>query len=207
MRTDRLPDDDGTNEGVAGARLPDTDRLMSTDDAFAAMYRAHHAAICRYVARRLGPAGDDEVRDVAAEVFTTAWRRRAVVPPEPLPWLYGVARRVLANERRGSQRRQRLADRLFAHPPDQVAAPVDADRPVVLDALDRLSPADREVLALAAWEELGPADIAVVLRCSRSAASMRLHRARERLREAMSALDPPPDAPVRHHDLTSERVP
>ncbi|MFQ1002334.1 RNA polymerase sigma factor [Modestobacter sp. SSW1-42] len=180
---------------------------MSTDDAFAAMYRTHHAAICRYVARRMNLAGDDEVRDVAAEVFTTAWRRRAAVPPEPLPWLYGVARRVLANERRGSVRRQRLADRLFVHALDQVTAPADVDRPVVLDALDRLSAADQEVLALAAWEELGPAQIAVVLRCSRSAASMRLHRARVRLREAMSALDPPPHLPAPSTALAPEVVP
>ncbi|WP_336029039.1 RNA polymerase sigma factor [Geodermatophilus sp. FMUSA9-8] len=180
---------------------------MSTDDAFAAMYRAHHAAVCRYVARRLGPADDAEVRDVAAEVFTTAWRRRSAVPPEPLPWLYGVARRVLANERRGSQRRRRLADRLLTQAPEPTS-PVDADRPLVLDALARLSPTDREVLALAAWEELGPAEIAVVLRCSRSAAAMRLHRARVRLREAMAALhtSAAPDAPPSPVlDLTKER--
>lgn len=201
-----FPEDRG-RQHVAGAGVPDTGRVMSTDDAFAAMYRAHHAAICRYVARRLSPAGDDEVRDLAAEVFTTAWRRRAVVPPEPLPWLYGVARRVLANERRASQRRRRLADRLLAHAPDQVDVAVDGDRPIVLDALDRLSPADREVLALAAWEELGPAEIAVVLRCSRSAASMRLHRARARLREAMSALDPPADSATCHTRPTPERIP
>ncbi|MGX5656843.1 RNA polymerase sigma factor [Geodermatophilus nigrescens] len=180
---------------------------MSTDDAFAAMYRAHHAALCRYVARRLDGAGDDEVRDVAAEVFLTAWRRRAVLPPEPLPWLYGVARRMLANERRASARRHRLVDRLLQHAPDPVAAAVDVDRPAVLDAMDRLSPADREVLALAAWEQLGPADIAVVLRCSRSAASMRLHRARVRLREAMAALDPPPDSALRDPEPTPERIP
>ncbi|CCH89186.1 RNA polymerase, sigma-24 subunit, ECF subfamily [Modestobacter italicus] len=180
---------------------------MSTDDEFAAMYRAHHAAVCRYVARRLNPAQEHEVRDVAAEVFTTAWRRRTVVPPEPLPWLYGVARRVLANERRGAQRRQRLADRLLADAPEQATPGVVIDRPAVLEALDQLSPSDQEVLALAAWEELGPADIAVVLRCSRSAASMRLHRARVRLREAMADFDPPPDSLARHHAPTPESVP
>ncbi|MCA0143980.1 RNA polymerase sigma factor [Blastococcus sp. LR1] len=179
---------------------------MSSDEAFADTYRIHHAAVCRYVARRLGSAPDNEVHDIASEVFATAWRRRAVVPPEPLPWLYGVARRVLANERRAAERRRRLVDRLFTQAPDLVAGAVDADRPVILDALDRLSPADREVLALAAWEALGPADIAVVLRCSRSAASMRLHRARVRLREAMSELDPPPRTAV-HHDLTPESIP
>lgn len=191
---------------MAAAGVPDTSRVMVTDDAFATLYRAHHAAVCRYVARRLGPVDDDTVRDVAAEVFTTAWRRRSVVPPEPLPWLYGVARRVLANERRGSRRRQRLTDRLSAQPAPAPAT-VDVDRPVVLDALDRLSPADREVLALAAWEELGPADIAVVLRCSRSAASMRLHRARVRLREAMTALDPPPGSSPHPLDLARECTP
>lgn len=175
-------------------REPDTRWVMVTDTAFADLYRTHHGAICRYAARRLGPSDDDRARDVAAEVFTIAWRRRAVIPADPLPWLYGVARRVVANERRGLQRRQRLAQRLRAQPVS--AAPLaDAAGSPVLVALGHLSPADQEVLALAAWEELGPADIAVVLNCSRSAASMRLHRARHRLRAALAALhEPPPPA-------------
>ncbi|GAA2933248.1 hypothetical protein GCM10011428_58530 [Streptomyces violaceus] len=84
---------------------------MSNDEIFAAAYREHYWAVSRYVARRLeGRAG--EVEEVVAEVFTVAWRRRADLPPSPLPWLYGVARNCLANAVRGHGRRRRLVDRL-----------------------------------------------------------------------------------------------
>jgi DNA-directed RNA polymerase specialized sigma24 family protein len=50
---------------------------------------------------------------VIAETFLTAWRRLDDVPAgdEARLWLYGVARRMLANQRRGARRRSSLADR------------------------------------------------------------------------------------------------
>lgn len=159
---------------------------MSNDDIFAAAYREHYWAVSRYVARRLqGRTG--EVEEVVAEVFTVAWRRRGDLPDAPLPWLYGVARNCLANAVRGYGRRRRLVDRLgndqAAHSRHIVDSP-DAEAPGawVHEALDRLSPADQEVLRLAAWEELDTEEIAVALGCGRRAAAMRLHRARRRLR-------------------------
>jgi RNA polymerase sigma-70 factor (ECF subfamily) len=72
----------------------------------------------------------------------------------------------------------------------------DAETPGawVHEALDRLSPADQEVLRLAAWEELDAGQIAVVLGCGRRAATMRLHRARRRLRAEIDRLRPTPPA-------------
>ncbi|MFI9832157.1 RNA polymerase sigma factor [Streptomyces sp. NPDC051913] len=167
---------------------------MSNDDDFAAAYREHYWAVSRYVARRLdGRTG--EVEEVVAEVFTVAWRRRADLPPVPLPWLYGVARNCLANAVRGQGRRRRLVDRMgnddTAHGRHIEAGP-DAETPGgwVHDALGRLSPADQEVLRLTAWEELGIEEVAVVLGCGRRAASMRLHRARRRLRAEIDRMRP-----------------
>jgi len=168
---------------------------MSNDEIFAAAYREHYWAVSRYVARRLRGRAD-EVEEVVAEVFTVAWRRRADLPATPLPWLYGVARNCLANAVRGRGRRRRLVDRLgndeAAHA-RHVAAGPDAEAPGawVHEALDRLSPADREVLRLAAWEELGADEIAVALGCGSRAAAMRLHRARNRLRAEIDRLRPP----------------
>ncbi|MEV5357927.1 sigma-70 family RNA polymerase sigma factor [Streptomyces sp. NPDC093516] len=169
---------------------------MSNDEIFAAAYREHYWAVSRYVARRLdGRAG--EVEEVVAEVFTVAWRRRADLPDAPLPWLYGVARNCLANTVRGHGRRRRLVDRLgnddTAHG-RHIAAGPEADTPGgwVHEALARLSPADQEVLRLAAWEDLGVDEIAVALGCGSRAAAMRLHRARRRLRAEIDRLRPEP---------------
>lgn len=167
---------------------------MSNDEIFAAAYREHYWAVSRYVARRLdGRTG--EVEEVVAEVFTVAWRRRADLPESPLPWLYGVARNCLANAVRGHGRRRRLVHRLgndeTAHGRQIVDSP-DAEAPGawVHEALARLSEADQEVLRLTAWEELGIDEVAVALGCGSRAASMRLHRARRRLRAEIDRLRP-----------------
>ncbi|MFC8342978.1 RNA polymerase sigma factor [Streptomyces sp. NPDC057280] len=176
---------------------------MSNDDDFAAAYREHYWAVSRYVARRLD-GRPSEVEEVVAEVFTVAWRRRADLPPAPLPWLYGVARNCLANAVRGHGRRRRLVDRLgnddTAHGRHIEEGP-EAETPGawVHDALARLSPADREVLRLTAWEELGIEEVAVVLGCGRRAASMRLHRARRRLRAEIDRMCPTTTAAVKEN--------
>ncbi|WP_367319049.1 RNA polymerase sigma factor [Streptomyces sp. HUAS ZL42] len=177
---------------------------MSNDEIFAAAYREHYWAVSRYVARRWdGRTGD--VEEVVAEVFTVAWRRRADLPPSPLPWLYGVARNCLANAVRGQGRRRRLVDRLgnddSAHRRHIVNSP-DAESPGdwVHEALARLSPADQEVLRLTAWEALGIDEVALALGCGRRAASMRLHRARRRLRAEIDRMCPTADAhPSKEH--------
>lgn len=167
---------------------------MSNDEIFAAAYREHYWAVSRYVARRLD-GRTSEVEEVVAEVFTVAWRRRADLPGSPLPWLYGVARNCLANAVRGYGRRRRLVDRLgndeTAHGRQIVASP-DAETPGawIHDALARLSEADQEVLRLTAWEELGIDEVAVALGCGTRAASMRLHRARRRLRAEIDRMGP-----------------
>ncbi|WP_328732602.1 sigma-70 family RNA polymerase sigma factor [Streptomyces caniferus] len=167
---------------------------MSTDDAFAEAYRAHYWAVSRFVARRLDGQAH-EVEEVVAEVFSIAWRRRAELPDAPLPWLYGVARNCLANTVRGMGRYRRLLHRLgsleAAQRRQTVESP-DAERPGswVHEALARLAPADQEVLRLTAWEELTVEELAVTLGCGRSAAAMRLHRARGRLRTQIERMRP-----------------
>ncbi len=149
---------------------------------FESIYRAHVAAIGRYASRRASAA---DAVDVVAETFVVAWRRIDEIPDEPLPWLYGVAHRVLANSRRGEVRRSALHDRLHA----EWVRPVEPT-PATLEplrlALDGLNESDREILLLAAVEELRPAEIAVVLDISPEVARNRLSRARSRLRDALT---------------------
>ena len=56
------------------------------------------------------------------------------------------------------------------------------------EALARLRPRDREVLLLAEWEGLSPAQIAGVLGCLTVTARGRLHRARRRFRDVFEEL-------------------
>jgi RNA polymerase sigma-70 factor (ECF subfamily) len=163
------------------------DRPASPEARFNALFARHYPAVFGYAARRVGR---DEAGDAAAEVFTVAWRRMGKVPDEPetLPWLYGVARKVVANQERGARRRLRLATKAATG----IAPDHEGPGPAALDveaALRRLGPADQEVLRLAAWEELQPAEMAVALGCSANAAAVRLHRARQRLAGEMSAKD------------------
>ena len=148
-------------------------------DTFDALFDAHSAAVLAYAVRRTSHVSDAE--DVAAETFVVAWRRFADIPAEPRAWLFGVARRVLANHRRGAERRASLVSRLtsFATRPHAPPTPHATEEPA-LDALARLSASDQELLRLVAWEELTQAEIAHVLGISVNAVAIRLHRARQR---------------------------
>lgn len=154
---------------------------------FAALFEAHFDALLSYARRRTAQLTDAE--DVVAETFTIAWRRLDDVPERAgadLPWLYGVARRVLANQRRSATRRGRLVERLRSALTPALLPP----RSDVITALAMLPPADQEILRLAAWEELSHREIAVALGISANAATIRLHRARGRLKRLMKGLDP-----------------
>lgn len=143
----------------------------------------------RYLARRTDP---DTAEDVLAETLLVCWRRVAELPDEPLPWVYGVAANCLRNAERGRRRQRRTAAKLAAVDPPATAeaAPGGADGDAELTAalsvaLGRLRDEDAELLRLWAWEQLEPREIATVLGISPNAVSVRLHRARQRLREEL----------------------
>ncbi|MFC0005717.1 RNA polymerase sigma factor [Micromonospora siamensis] len=157
------------------------------EDLFRQVYAANFERILVYALRRV--AQPEDAADVVAEVFLVAWRRRDIPPePETRLWLYGVARRVLANHHRGTLRRERLGDRLRHRlrggPPVDPGSQVP-DRLAVRSALARLGELDREVLMLTFWEGLEPREIATVLRVSPAVVRTRLSRARTRLREIL----------------------
>jgi RNA polymerase sigma factor (sigma-70 family) len=156
---------------------------------FRAVYDAHYHRVLGYVLRRT--ASPEDAEDVVAETFLTAWRRLEQLPlgSGTRPWLYGVARRSLANHHRGELRRERLTGRIYADSELLAPRPANPDGEVawVAAAFARLGHSDQELLALAAWEELDAGEIAVVLGCSRNAARVRLHRARRRLARELHA--------------------
>jgi RNA polymerase sigma factor (sigma-70 family) len=151
---------------------------------FGRLYREHGRAILAYALRRAGDPED--AADVVAETFLIAWRRLADVPTgeKTRLWLYGVARRVLANRHRAEQRRTRLGERLAETLRTDLAthAAPRGEAAEALRAMGELSEEDRELLLLVSWEELSPGEAARVLGISGLAARSRLHRARRRLR-------------------------
>ncbi|WP_369371506.1 RNA polymerase sigma factor [Promicromonospora sp. Populi] len=169
---------------------PPPDPLADRKDRFTALFESTHRALLAYAVRRVAEPAD--AADVVAESFLVAWRRIEDVPSgdDTRPWMFGVARRVLANARRGDRRRLALADRLRDHLTDVVPPPDDAGSDVER-ALARLSDDDQELLRLVAWEELARDEIALVLDISRTAVRVRLHRARRRLADQLAALEEP----------------
>lgn len=147
---------------------------------FEVLFREHAGAVLAYAIRR---SDRDTAQEVFAETFAVAWRRIEVIPDPPLPWLLGVARKVLANDRRSRSRAEALAIRLVREPVGSSDDPADAvdARLSAQAALGRLFPAEREVLELLAWDGLTAAQAAEVLGCSRATITMRMHRARRRL--------------------------
>jgi RNA polymerase sigma-70 factor (ECF subfamily) len=182
---------------VIAATIPDMHRSMARLKAedrelrFDRIYADTYAAIRAYARRRCRP---DVAQDIVAETFLVAWRRLDEVPENALPWLYGVARRAIANERRGSRRADALADRAAASLALDEARDI-AERlgevELIRRALVGLPERDREAVMLVAWEGLAHADAARVAGCSRPAFAVRLHRARKRLADALSAAEIP----------------
>lgn len=169
---------------------------------FATLFEAHFDALLAYARRRTEQLSDAE--DVVAETFTIAWRRLGDLPDRAdgeRPWLYGVARRVLANQRRSASRRAQLVERLrSAVMPTRPTVPSDA-----ITALSMLPAADQELLRLAAWEELSHREIAIVLGISPNAAGIRLHRARGRLKNLMKGSGPGRTSPGWKGSVSSVR--
>lgn len=149
---------------------------------FEAIFDQTYEPVLAY-ARRRAPA---EADDVVAETYAIAWRRLDDMPRDALPWLYGVARRVLSEERRAGRRRVALLDRIRreARSFDHHDAP---DQQPVLEALALLGVQDREAILLVAWEGLSAARAAKAMGCSTVAFRVRLHRARARLRDRLEA--------------------
>ena len=160
--------------------------MVRAERDFEELYALHAGAVRGYAMRRCDSETAD---DVVADVFLVAWRRRAELPDEPLPWLLGTARHVLANHARGQSRRVRLQDRLAAQPAS-VAAPAHADSREsahLRAALESLSERDRELLLLMAWEGLELQQAAEVLGVRPNTLAVRFHRARRRLSAALKA--------------------
>lgn len=156
-------------------------------DELERLYRAHAARLRAYAWRHVGP---DHADDVVSEVFLVAARRRDDLPDDAaLPWLLVVARNVIRNHRRSGRRADDLwlaAVREQWHMPQGVdPADVVTEREEYVRALCSCSRPEREALLLVAWEGLTAEQAAAVSGCSVRAFTVRLSRARARMRAAL----------------------
>jgi RNA polymerase sigma factor (sigma-70 family) len=161
--------------------------ITNEEARFVEIYRRFGRPIQAYCARRTpGP----QVADAVADIFLVAWRRIDQIPlgDEALPWLYGVAFRVLSHQWRHKARSRRLSERLRGLAevdeltPDVLLVRSEEHRTVLL-ASARLKPVDQEILRLTLWEELSHADVAAVLGIETNAVNQRAFRARRNLAE------------------------
>jgi RNA polymerase sigma-70 factor (ECF subfamily) len=157
-------------------------------ERFTATYHRHYRQVYAYAVSRMGRGLAD---DIVSETFLVMWRRWAAVPPDPLPWLLGVARNVIHERYRDEARQVALAEELRAwvdEASEDVATGV-AERAAVLAALAGLSEDDCELLTLTAWQGLSTREAARVAGCSTATFFVRLHRARKRLAQAMDGAE------------------
>jgi RNA polymerase sigma-70 factor (ECF subfamily) len=153
---------------------------------FTAIYDAHRPQVYAYAVSR---AGRQLADDVVGDTFLVAWRRLGAVPPEPLPWLLGVARNVIRERYRDEARQSSLATELRAWVAEAEVDVADGvtERVAVLAALAGLGDGDRELITLVAWHGLTPRQAAQVVGCSVATYFVRLHRARKRLGTSLDA--------------------
>ena len=166
---------------------------VQPEERYRRLFDRHSREVFAYCRRRIDA---QTAADCAAETFLIAWRRLDDVPDgdAALGWLYGVARRTLANEYRRTRRSVRLLAKLRRDnsapkpTPEVIVVRRERDRNM-LAALAELRPGDQEVLRLAWWEGLPHAEIAQVVGCSTQAASQRIHRAARRVAKQYQRLE------------------
>jgi RNA polymerase sigma-70 factor (ECF subfamily) len=178
--------------GVSAEQVP----LIGSDpELFDAFYSEHLEDLQRFVARRVGDP--ERAADLTADIFVAAIGSAHRYRPRGTPkaWLYGIARIVVAEDRRQSARERAREMRLrgsllldeeeAARIEQRIDAAAGSRR--LYEAMDRLSEDERAVLELVAIDELTVADAAAAVGVRPVAARVRLHRARRKLRTELEA--------------------
>jgi RNA polymerase sigma-70 factor (ECF subfamily) len=151
-------------------------------ERFEEIVSRHGNSVLSYISRRWQFADALDPEDLLADVLSTAWIHLDSIPDGlELAWLYGAARNRLMNARARSTRRRKLLYALRPRPLEPSAEDTAVARVGLISAIERLSPRDREILSLEAWEGLSVREIAVALGITENAATVRLSRARTSL--------------------------
>ncbi|WP_448710582.1 RNA polymerase sigma factor [Microbacterium profundi] len=175
------------------AQVRDNAALVPGDLADA--FRQEAPGLLGFFVRRVSPPED--AADLVSETFLAAWKskqRDAVVPDLRRAWLFGVARKVLSQYRRGRRRRTALSERVRAlMSTDLAASSVDLTGQFDPDLVEHvrelvscLSPLDREIIELVYWEGFTQEEVATILGKPSATIRSRLSRARAVLRDQLA---------------------
>ncbi|MFF8817107.1 RNA polymerase sigma factor [Leucobacter sp. NPDC015123] len=176
-------------------------RSRDRPDEFALLYRRRARAVFSYVASRLSAEAAEDITSATFLVALERLDRFDATVPNALPWLLGIATRLIRRHRRDeiatwkALAREGAAagfdgngDLIDIWRPD-VDAHIDATNAVrrIAGAVASLAQRDRDVLALTAWSDLDSAGIADALGIPEGTVRSRLHRARRILRAHLDA--------------------
>lgn len=161
------------------------------------LYERDHDVVFRYARSRVGR---EAALDVVADTFVEAARSRGAFDPargSETAWLLGIATNRIGRWRREAARHRisapPLSDAAGIEDPEILALParVDAERGAreVERAMALLPDGERAAIHLHAVEGLDLKEVAQALRIGRSAAKLRVFRARRRLRDSLAHLD------------------
>ena len=176
---------EGRSKGMSQTLVaPASDAPHEADLVFEDLYRSSRDDVYAYAAGLLRDSAAAE--DVTATAFERAFRKRRRFDPRrgsPRAWLFGIARNAALDELRRRGRQRRLA----ADPADeasaaQAASDASAERLALREAVQRLDPRERELIALRYFSGLSLAEVGTVLGISESNAGTRLHRTITKLR-------------------------
>jgi RNA polymerase sigma-70 factor (ECF subfamily) len=148
------------------------------------LFTAHRDGIFGYLCRIVGR---EDARELTQEVFLRVTRSGTPQTDEGgrRAWLFRIARNLALNHLRDDRRRgktvETAADPTF--PPTQTLALA------LREALDRLSPVDRDVFLMREVGGLSYGEIPFACQLTPDAVRSRLHRARQELRGALSSAE------------------
>lgn len=166
--------------------------LAGDGDAFGVLYDRHRDRVFRHAYRLSGNRHDAE--DILSAAFLELWRRRSkvrLVEDSVLPWLLVTTTNVARNGRRAAFRYSKLllslprGEAVNMHKSEDSYAEDAADVNAAL-ALRSLSPTDMHLVSLVVFEDYSLAAAAAILQITPGAAKTRMHRARRRMRAAIT---------------------
>lgn len=157
---------------------------------FAEVFDRHARAVNAFAAYRVGRSAAE---DVLSETFLVAFRRRADFASDAesaLPWLIGIASRLIRKHRAVEAKHWMSFAASISHQDhssfgglEEAMSRLDAERELATMKvrIASLAPRDRETLLLYAWHGLSYEEIATALGVPIGTVRSRLNRVRKRL--------------------------